>query len=59
MLCLDSMAERCEKAARIALIALLAVALVLFVAFFPYASGVTVPQGWLDAMKWFKNWLWY
>lgn len=59
MLCLDSMAERCEKAARIALIALLAAALVLFVAFFPYASGVTVPQGWLDAMKWFKNWLWY
>ena len=41
------------------LIGLLIAAAVLFVAFFPYASGVMVSQKWLDAMNWFRGWLWY
>lgn len=59
LLCLDNLAERYEKAARILLCVLLAAAAALFIAFFPYASGVMVSQGWLDAMKWFPRWLWY
>ena len=27
----------------------------LFIAFFPYASGIQTPTGWLDAMNWFGN----
>jgi len=34
-------------------------ALALFVAFFPYASGVAAPVQWLEAMKWFPNWLYF
>ena len=41
------------------LAALLLAAAVLFVLFFPYASGVTAPRSWMDAMKWFDRWLWY
>ena len=41
------------------LIGLIVLAAVLFAAFFPYASGIVVSQKWLDAMKWFSNWLWY
>ena len=41
------------------LLILLVAAAVLFVAFFPYASGVMVSQKWLDAMNWFRGWLWY
>lgn len=41
------------------LIFLLVCAAVLFIGFFPYASGVTVSQKWMDAMKWFDGWLWY
>ena len=59
LLCLDYLAEKHERAARIALYVLLAAAAALFAAFFPYASGVMVPQAWLDAMKWFPRWLWY
>ena len=58
-LCLDQLSERWRKAGLIALVVLLTAALALFIAFFPYASGVAVPQRWLDAMKWFPNWLWY
>ena len=35
--------------------AFLLTVLVLFIAFFPYASGITVRTGWLDAMNWFGN----
>lgn len=59
LLCLDTLAKRHEKLARGLLIGLLIAAAVLFVAFFPYASGILVPQEWLDAMNWFKGWLWY
>ena len=48
-----------EKLALALLIGLLLLALCLFIFFFPYASGVTASQEWLDACKWFKNWLWY
>ncbi|MBR1584173.1 MAG: glycosyltransferase family 39 protein [Clostridia bacterium] len=58
-LCLDWIGERWEKAARIAVIAWIALSAVLFIAFFPYASGVTVSRGWLEAMRWFPRWLWY
>ena len=59
VLCLDTLAQRHEKLARWLLIGLLIAAAVLFVAFFPYASGVMVSQKWLDAMNWFRGWLWY
>ena len=59
VLCLDRLSEKREKAARVVLIALLVIAAALFIAFFPYASGITVSQSWMDAMKWFPNWLWY
>ena len=59
MLCLDTLSQKREKAARIVLWVLLAVAAVLFVGFFPYASGITASEGWLDAMRWFNNWLYY
>ena len=36
-----------------------AAAAVLFIAFFPYASGLRVSTQWLDAMKWFPQWLYY
>jgi dolichyl-phosphate-mannose--protein O-mannosyl transferase len=36
-----------------------ALALGLFIAFFPYISGVAVPVRWMDAMKWFPDWLYY
>jgi len=37
----------------------LVLVLLMFIAFFPYMSGVRVPMAWLDAMKWFPNWLFY
>ena len=52
-------AEKRKKAAVIALSALLALALILFIAFFPYISGVTASRSWLEAMRWFPNWLFY
>lgn len=48
-----------EKLAFCLMIGLLLAAFVLFIFFFPYASGITVSQEWMDAAKWFKNWLWY
>lgn len=59
LLCLDHLSERHERLARHAVAVLIAAAAVLFIAFFPYASGITVPTAWLDAMKWFPNWLYY
>ena len=52
-------AEKRKKAAVIALSALLALALILFIAFFPYISGVTASRSWLEAMRWFPNWLFF
>ena len=46
------------KTDRICLIALsiyLVIVAAMFIAFFPYASGLTVRTGWLDAMNWFGN----
>ncbi len=37
------------------LIVYLIVVAALFIAFFPYASGLMVRTGWLDAMNWFGN----
>lgn len=59
MLCLDWIAEKHDKAARVAFLCLMAAALILFILFFPYASGITASEKWLDAMKWFPRWLWY
>lgn len=58
-LCLDAAAERRKKIALVSGAFILILALILFIAFFPYASGVSVPQRWLDWMKWFPNWLYY
>ena len=64
-LCLDRLSEKHSRTALGLLIALLCAAAALFIAFFPYASGVAVPQKWLDTMAWFSNpetgykWLWY
>ena len=33
----------------------IAVCAAFFIAFFPYASGIQTPTGWLDAMNWFGN----
>ncbi len=55
----DALNERAQKAARYAAIVFVTIAAVLFVAFFPYLSGVRVSTQWLDAMKWFPNWLYY
>ena len=52
-------AEKRKKAAVIALCVLFAAALILFAAFFPYISGVTASRDWLQAMKWFPNWLFF
>ena len=46
------------KTDRICLIALsiyLVIVAAMFIAFFPYASGLRVRTGWLDAMNWFGN----
>ncbi len=50
---------RNQKTAKALTVALPLTALILFIAFFPYLSGVRVPTAWLDAMKWFPNWLYY
>ena len=57
--CLDLLAEKRRKAARILLWTLVGLAAVLFIVFFPYASGIETSQRWMDAVKWFPNWLWY
>ncbi len=51
--------DRRPKLARWLLWGFVALSAVLFAAFFPYVSGVRVSTGWLDAMKWFPNWLYY
>ena len=58
-LCLEWLEETHAKAGRWARWGILLLAGILFVAFFPYASGITVSTRWLDAMKWFPNWLFY
>ena len=58
-LCLEKIETLFPKAARWVLVIWLVVAAGLFVAFFPYASGITVSKGWLEAMRWFPRWLWY
>ena len=59
MLCLDRLEETYRKTARIVGLVLLILAAALFVFFFPYASGISTKQSWMDACKWFRNWLWY
>lgn len=59
LLCLDFLGDRCRKTAAVIVAVLLFAAAALFVAFFPYASGITVSTSWLEAMRWFRGWLWY
>jgi dolichyl-phosphate-mannose-protein mannosyltransferase len=59
MLCYDRVNEKHLKWARVGLYSYLLIALGLFIAFFPYASGATVSVKWLEAMRWFKNWIYY
>lgn len=40
-------------------LAYIGLAAALFVAFFPYASGIRTDVTWLEAMRWFPNWLYY
>ncbi len=58
-LCLDKLHDKLPKAALILGGILLLLALVLFIGFFPYASGWSVPQAWLNMMRWFPGWLYY
>ena len=51
LLCLDRIGNRHEKQARIAVIVLLSLALVCFILLFPYASGITTPRWWMQAVK--------
>ena len=55
----DLGSDRFPRAMRWVIAAQVLLALGLFIAFFPYLSGVTAPTAWLEAMKWFPNWLWY
>ncbi|NLD34386.1 MAG: phospholipid carrier-dependent glycosyltransferase [Clostridiales bacterium] len=51
--------ERRERLARRLTIGYLVLAMLFFIAFFPYASGLRVPDWWLSAMQWFPNWLYF
>ena len=35
---------------------LLAPFLILFIVFYPVLTGITVKQGYVDALKWFSTW---
>ena len=52
--CVFGLIER-PRLRRGLMIGFVALAAVAFVLFFPYASGVLTPTGWLDAMKWFSR----
>lgn len=56
---LDRLSERAPRTARALTWGFVSLSAALFIAFFPYASGVRVSTAWLDAMKWFPNWLYY
>lgn len=43
----------------IVLIVYLVLVLAGFIAYFPYASGITVSERWLDAVQIMRNWLWH
>ena len=55
----DAWHKRQERPARLAAIVFVAASAALFAAFFPYLSGVRVSTQWLEALKWFPNWLYY
>ena len=52
---LTAVRKKAERKALILMVVYLVIVAALFIAFFPYASGLTVPTGWLDAMNWFGN----
>ena len=51
----DGIRRKADRFSLMLIGAYLLIVLVLFIAFFPYASGITVRTGWLDAMNWFGN----
>ncbi len=54
----QAVSERVKRADRLclsAVVLLILIAAGLFIAYFPYASGLMVPTGWLRAMNWFGN----
>ncbi|GHU71549.1 hypothetical protein AGMMS49992_05760 [Clostridia bacterium] len=67
--CLRRWEERSPIAGRHARILLIVAAAMLFVGFYPFATGVTFPRVWANAMNWFskvklpgwkyQGWLWY
>ena len=73
VLCLDLLSDRLAKPVTlpgdktlqlrfvpVALaILLMAAALALFIAFFPYISGITASRSWLQAMQWFRGWIYF
>lgn len=59
VLALDWLSTYRMRLAKAIGITLVVLSLVLFVAFFPYLSGVRVSTAWLDAVKWFPNWIYY
>ncbi len=48
-----------KKTGLIVTVAYLIIVLALFAAFFPYYSGIRVSAAWLNAMRWFPNWIYY
>lgn len=55
MLLLYWIAQRWPRIGRTVLVAYLLLCLICFVAFYPYASGVLTPEGWLDFMTKFLH----
>lgn len=53
VLALKKLRERFPDAGEIVEIILAVAAVLFFVGFFPYASGIIAPRGWLDFMKFF------
>ena len=58
-LVLKSLAEKFPKTEKAIRLSLITFAALCFIGFYPYYSGMTTPRWWLDAMKWFHNWLYY
>ncbi len=48
-------AARADRRALFLVCLYIAVCAAFFIAFFPYASGIRTPTGWLDAVNWFGN----
>lgn len=55
VIALERIGQRWPGAVRILIPAYLVITLLFFIGYFPYASGILTPTGWLDAMKGLLN----